>query len=124
MNNHQHQGGGFTSGLLWGLLIGGGVVFLLGTKKGKKLLKVITEGLEDVSEITDLLEEDEFEDYEEPVKVSKNPVSKEEKENHINGELKHEEQSISHVVNHHAHAAAQGFGGRAKRLFKGIPRKS
>lgn len=114
-NNHNHHGNGFLNGFLWGAIIGGGVVFLLGTKKGKKLLKVITEGLEDVSEITDLLEEDEFEDYEDQIKVSKKQTPEQEKEpeNQTNGELKHEDSSqpIHRVV------------GKAKRLFKGIPRR-
>lgn len=33
----------FIDGFIWGLLLGGGAVFLLGTKKGNKLLKIITE---------------------------------------------------------------------------------
>ena len=33
----------FTTGLLLGLILGGGAVFLLGTKTGKNLLKIISE---------------------------------------------------------------------------------
>jgi gas vesicle protein len=33
----------FMDGLLWGMLIGGAGVFLFGTKKGKKLLDIITQ---------------------------------------------------------------------------------
>ena len=37
---------------MWGAIIGGGLVFILGTKKGKKILKMITEeGVEGLSEI-------------------------------------------------------------------------
>jgi len=47
-NNH----GRFTDGLLLGMLLGGAIVFLLGTKKGKKVLKAITEeGFEGLGEI-------------------------------------------------------------------------
>jgi len=50
MNNNQ--GNKFFDGFLWGAIIGGGAVFLLGTKKGKKILKMITEeGVEGLSEI-------------------------------------------------------------------------
>ena len=47
-NNH----GRFTDGFLLGALVGGFAVFLLGTHKGKKLLKAITdEGFEGLGEI-------------------------------------------------------------------------
>lgn len=52
--NGSAQDGKFLSGFLLGLLIGGFVVFLLGTKKGKKLLKAISEdGIENFSNILD-----------------------------------------------------------------------
>lgn len=48
------QGNSFFSGFLLGFLIGAFVVFLLGTKKGKKLLKAISEGGQDnISNILD-----------------------------------------------------------------------
>lgn len=44
MENSNHKSGNnFLSGFLLGVLIGGAVVFLLGTKKGKKILKAISE---------------------------------------------------------------------------------
>lgn len=93
-NNHGNR---FFDGFLWGAMIGGGLVFLLGTKKGKKILKMITEeGVEGLSEILEAqmdeeedlpageagdLEEDEGEVPEEPVfkgnGVSKDSESKE-----------------------------------------------
>ena len=63
------QSNNFFSGFLLGLLIGAFVVFLLGTKKGKKLLKVISEGGQDnISNILDEAnkEEDLNEVVEEP----------------------------------------------------------
>lgn len=51
INNSNNN---FFSGFLFGLLVGAAVVFLLGTKKGKKLLKVISEeGIDNISNILD-----------------------------------------------------------------------
>ena len=67
MNNDNR----FSYGFLLGLIIGGGAVFLLGTKTGKNILKIISEeGLEGITKILeeyDLnpVEVDEFEDEEE-----------------------------------------------------------
>lgn len=57
------ESGKFSTGFILGLLLGGGLVFLLGTRTGKNLLKIISEqGLEGIS---DLLEEYDLEDSEE-----------------------------------------------------------
>lgn len=78
MNNNPNNSG-FLNGFLLGALIGGGLVFLLGTKKGKRLLKTLTsEGLEGVSELTDLIdnigdEEESVEDIQ-PKKLAVNNV--------------------------------------------------
>ena len=46
------EGGKFFNGFLLGLLVGAALVFLFGTKKGKKLLKAISEeGAENISNI-------------------------------------------------------------------------
>ncbi len=51
--------GRFSDGILLGMLIGGAVVFLLGTKKGNKILKTITEdGLAGLGEVAKELEND------------------------------------------------------------------
>ncbi len=51
--------GRFSDGVLLGALIGGAAVFLLGTKKGNKILKTITEdGLAGLSEVAKELEND------------------------------------------------------------------
>ena len=58
-NNNPSAGSGqsnnFFSGFLLGALVGAFVVFLLGTKKGKRLLKAISE--EGAGNISNLLEE-------------------------------------------------------------------
>lgn len=51
-NNNKNSGNNFFSGFLLGVLVGAAVVFLLGTKKGKRLLKTISEeGLDNISNI-------------------------------------------------------------------------
>ncbi len=54
-NNNNNSGNNFFSGFLLGALVGAAVVFLLGTKKGKRLLKAISE--EGIDNISNLLEE-------------------------------------------------------------------
>lgn len=56
-NNTNQQSGGFMNGFLLGLVVGGAVIFLLVTKKGRKLLKVLTEeGFDGISQLEKLLE--------------------------------------------------------------------
>jgi gas vesicle protein len=57
----------FTTGLLLGLILGGGAVFLLGTKTGKNLLKIISE--QGMDGLLNLLEEYNFESLEEMEEV-------------------------------------------------------
>lgn len=42
-NNSNKSGNNFFSGFLLGALVGAAIVFLLGTKKGKRILKAISE---------------------------------------------------------------------------------
>lgn len=50
-NNH------FLDGFFWGALIGGAAVFFVGTDKGKRLMKMITdEGLTSASKIEELVD--------------------------------------------------------------------
>lgn len=74
----QNNNGRFFDGLLFGAIIGGAAVFLLGTKRGNKVLKVLSEGgIENLTEM--------FEDFEEGVeqgikKTAKNIEREGEKE--------------------------------------------
>jgi gas vesicle protein len=55
MNNDTNKSGGnFFSGFIIGALVGAAIVFFLGTKKGKKLLKVISE--EGMDKLNNVLE--------------------------------------------------------------------
>lgn len=73
MNNDNR----FFNGFLLGLFVGGAAVFLVGTRTGKNLLKIVSE--EGWEGLTNLLEEYELDDLVE--------VEKEQEDNH-NGHLK------------------------------------
>lgn len=80
-NNNQNN---FFNGFLWGAIIGGGLVFFLSTKKGKNLLKTLSEsGLEELSELVEKqFDEEEYFDEEASngngiVKQTKEPERKE-----------------------------------------------
>ncbi len=52
--NNQHHNNHFFDGFMLGLAIGAAAVFLLGTKSGKNLLKIISEqGLDGISNMMD-----------------------------------------------------------------------
>jgi len=65
----------FTTGLLLGLILGGGAVFLLGTRTGKNLLKIVSE--QGLDGLVSLLEEyglDNFDGLEEMEEVPEEEV--------------------------------------------------
>lgn len=56
----------FSNGFLLGLIVGGGAVFLLGTRTGKNLLKIVSEqGLDGIINILDEYDLSEIEQEEE-----------------------------------------------------------
>lgn len=76
---NRHSGSGFMNGLLLGIIIGAGLVFFLGTKKGKEMLRAITEeGLEDFSElseyVTSKMDDEEEESYSEAPQEERSPM--------------------------------------------------
>ncbi len=89
--NNSGNGNRFFDGFLWGAIIGGGLVFLLGTKKGKKLLKTISE--EGVEGLSELLEEqiDKEEDFENEVPEQVPQI----KPSNGNGVVKQTQESVS-----------------------------
>jgi len=121
MDAHRHEkGSNFTTGLLLGLLLGIGITLLVVTKKGRRLLKTLTdEGLENMKDLRVKLKEaesmiDEDLYYDEMEEQSGVPVSPKSspapvhtasapivEKPHINGVKKH-----------------------AKKFFRGIPKKS
>lgn len=90
----------FSDGFLFGLIIGGAAVFLLGTEKGNKILKAIAdEGFEG---ITDLIDD----------KLSSQTVKKSTPKPEENIEEKIELEPVSNETNGHSSASP------AKRFFK------
>ena len=102
MDKHDHHhGGGFGNGFLIGFIIGAAVIFFLFTKRGKELLKTITEeGIEGVEEFKELLDSDvEEEEYDEAP-----------------------EQKVEKVIAKTEEVVAP-LKRSAKRFFRGVPRK-
>ncbi len=56
----EHKSSHFSSGFLLGAIIGAAIVFLVGTEKGKKVLKLIAD--EGLRNITEYIEEDDLSD--------------------------------------------------------------
>lgn len=118
-NNNQNEssrGGSFFNAFLLGALIGGGAVFLLGTKKGKKLLKTITEGgFEGISEIGDLIEDIEEE----------REIENEEPLNHhtTNGHANNHSQVVHHASSEVGVSAISKLKSTGRRFFKRVPKR-
>lgn len=106
---------GFLNGFLWGVIIGGSVVFLLGTEKGKKLLKTITEeSLEGVEELEGLFEQQGEEEHDDTPSVKEKPKTQEtvKPKSQPNGEVKVPPPS-----------AFKQITTTGRRFFKGISKK-
>ena len=106
MDEHRHHGGGFFNGFILGLLVGAGLVFLFGTNKGRKVLQMLLDQIEENTELSELLEMPEGEDDEYMMGVEE--PQPEEKEIHVSdtGEVK-PQQPVAKV----------------KRFFRGAPKK-
>lgn len=120
MDEHRHHGGpGFFNGFILGLLVGAGLVFLFGTSKGKKVLQMLLEQVEENTELADLLEipEEEEEEYfdaiEEPEDEIVEEPSKEVREiKEVKAEMHHSEKKFSSKP-----------VAKIKRFFRGSPKK-
>lgn len=102
MDKHDHHhAGGFGNGFLIGCIVGAAVIFFLFTKRGKELLRTITEeGIEGVEEFKELLDMDgDDEEYEESPR-----------------------ERVDHVVTKTETAIAP-LKKTAKRFFRGVPKK-
>lgn len=107
--SHNHHGGGFTNGFLFGFILGGIVVFLLGTQKGKQIMQTLAEnGFEGISDI--LEDEEEDGDYEEYVDESPGPEEVPSEGELTPAPVVHEKRVV--VVHHHPRPV--------KRFFRGI----
>jgi gas vesicle protein len=135
MNNEHHphhaENGGFINGLVLGIVIGVAVALLFSTKKGKKLLKVLTdEGLEKISGLEDILqdvieeevEEETGDENELPAVEQKKKVEKSSKPVH-HEEIKEVVVETAPVVNGEAKNPIQKITTTTRRFFRGTPRR-
>ncbi|HET9947181.1 MAG TPA: YtxH domain-containing protein [Patescibacteria group bacterium] len=68
---NRHHDNGFMNGLLLGIIIGAAAVFLLGTKQGRRVLRMLSEeGIEGLGELRDIFESEEFHEDMEDMKDS------------------------------------------------------
>jgi gas vesicle protein len=69
----------FSTGLLIGLIIGGGAVFLMGTKTGRNLVKIISErGMDGIAELLEEYNLDDLVEMEDEGEVSTDEVGQNE----------------------------------------------
>ncbi|MCL5432761.1 MAG: hypothetical protein M1524_01430 [Patescibacteria group bacterium] len=110
-NQKQKSGNNFFNGFIWGAVIGAGICYFFTTKTGKKLLKKLTtDGLEGVTEVTNLIKE-EVRHAEEP-QISEDFEEEAEEEIKTNGHAKNNGSPIRKITT------------STKRFFKGIPKRS
>jgi gas vesicle protein len=91
---NPHCDNKFFSGFLIGLILGAAAVLLLGTKKGKQILKTISEeGLENITKALEDLEEEEIVDQDFVEDVPAPVKAKETKETEVSEVPKEAEES-------------------------------
>lgn len=98
----KHHGGGFFNGFILGLLVGGGLMFLFGTNKGRKVLQMLLEQVEENTSVSDLLE------------------MPEEEEEYMGGM---EEEPMQEMKEDSGESKPQKVTAKVKRFFKGAPKK-
>src|SRR5574338_1113645 len=103
MNQHEHHGG-FVNGFILGLCVGAGLVFLFGTNKGKKILQMLLDQVEENTAISDLLEMPEDEDEYIGIEEEEEPEAVEEPKKQ-------------------AEVKSRAVTAKVKRFFKGAPKK-
>lgn len=102
--------GRFSDGFLLGALVGGAAVFLLGTKKGNKILKAVTE--EGLDGLTEIIEN--FEEEREGAKPSPQAVKKATTKHPEHIEEKIELEPVSAETNGHSVSPTRRFFKRNK----------
>ncbi|HEX7041999.1 MAG TPA: YtxH domain-containing protein [Patescibacteria group bacterium] len=130
---NKHSGAGFFNGFILGLLVGAGLVFLFGTNKGRRVLQMLLEQVEENTQLSDLLEvpeEEEFmdaieeddpaldEDYEDEEEMKLEEEEPEKKD------IRHEFQNgHSHEHREHHEVVSKKPVAKVKRFFRGPSKK-
>lgn len=107
--DNNNGGNKFLNGFLLGALIGAGAVFLLSSKKGKKILKTLSE--EGLDNISDLLQEQE--------EVVEND-EEDEKANSVNNSQQNQKEQNGGLDHNADQKEQKPF---VRRFFRGISRK-
>lgn len=118
-HHEKQQQPHFFNGFLVGLILGFGLALLFTTKKGRKMIKALTEeGLDSISELRKrmdtievMIDEAEDEDYVEPKSVKNGVSEKEEKSSKQTNESEEDDGEIEKR-------------GSKRKLFRGISRKN
>ena len=115
-HDNRHSGGGFFNGFILGLLVGAGLVFLFGTAKGKKVLQMLLEQVEENTELSELLEipEGEEDAYFDAIEEEPEMELSEKSD-----EIRHEFQKGSHSQAEKSHKPVA----KVKRFFRGPSKK-
>ncbi len=124
---NRHGSSGFFNGFILGLLVGAGLVFLFGTSKGKRVLQMLLEQVEENTELSELLEipEGEEEEYlgaieEDPdMEMEEQPASKNHPSFDEREELRHQFQN----GHHHEESRSPKPVAKVKRFFRGPSKK-
>ncbi len=117
MERNNNTSSGFLNGFLLGNIVGGVLVYLFGTKKGKKLLKVITEeGFDSISQLEELLSQREDSEEKRHGNTSKNHTIVPEVLENVSDIVKNGEKKAIEVVSQ--------IKRPVRRFFRGIPKKN
>ncbi|MBI4080262.1 MAG: YtxH domain-containing protein [Candidatus Levybacteria bacterium] len=119
MERREEHSNNWASGFLIGVVVGIGLALLFTTKKGRKVLKVLTdEGFSRFSKWEDVMN-NLPEDDDEPVEAAAG------NEESLPTETpKEEKETPKPQANGNGHAAIKRISTHSRRLFKGISRKS
>lgn len=129
MDKEKQHSGGLSSGFLLGVIVGVIITLLLTTKRGKKLLKMITEeGMQKFSNLEDVFNDIEQEYSTQPVEKEVLPMTfLEEEEEQTDAEAASEdsdEEKKPVIAKKHPLQKKESKVGSAKRFFKGVHRRS
>jgi uncharacterized protein YwgA len=116
-SNSKNSGNNFLAGFVLGSLVGAGIVFLVGTKKGKKILKSLSEeGIENISAFLEKADKavgvNGFEEEDEEKTQRKGKSSQESDKSPLEERFDDVKEEIISTVKP-----------KAKRFFRGISRK-
>lgn len=126
---HEQKHGGISNGFVLGLVLGVLITLLLTTKRGRKIIKLLTEeGMEKFSELEMLWEEAKEETPQPPASMQENDEDSEELLDTSDAEEELSEKALEEsehmAVKKAAKSATERKPALHKRFFKGIHRRT